>query len=515
MVIGDGPSAAGPATGTPDISNLGATLRRGVAISTGSLVFVQVVALAQVIFLARLLTPAEVGVYAAGTLVSVLLLTFAESGLSAALVQRKRDVDDAATTVFWATVGFGVLTSLVALAAAPLIAVVFDSRTAGLVAAASAAGLLLQALTTVPDALMQRRFNFMRRLVVDPSVAVSHAAVAIPLGVAGFGVWSLVIAAYTSYVVAIVLTWSLVRWRPSSGRFSLRMLGELIRFSLPLIIGSIGVQVREGFETVLVARLLNTAALGQFRYSRRLSQVPAQAFMQVAGYVLFPAFSRIANDAARLKRAFLRALGVVSLASIPVAGLLVAIAEPLVVVVLGQQWRPAGAALVAMAGFVPGVALSAVGLEVIKGCGRSHLVNRLTALSLVGGVAMLVALSPFGLFGLGLAISAEGLVVGAATLGLAARVAGVGLAEVAARLAPPVLAAVVATAAILPLEHLVLRSDEHGAGVGLALLVADAVAFAAVYLVVLWLVAPAGIRNLVQAAGSWRARRAARAEVQS
>lgn len=489
------------ATSSPDTSNLSQTARRGVSISFVSLIAVQTVALVQVVVIARLLTPAEVGIYAAGVVLTGLLLTFTEGGLHSALVQRATDIDDAAETVFWASLGYGLLTSLAALAAAPLVEVVFESPTAGLIAAVTSGTLLLHSLTTVPDTLMQRRFNFRRRLIVEPGIAVTHAAVAIPLCAAGFGVWGLVIGSYASYIFWVVATWSLVRWRPRTvGRASYALWRQLARYSLPLIIGTIGVQLREAFETVLVARVLDAAALGHFRYGRRLSQIPAQAVLQIGGFVLFPAFSRIADDAARMRRVFLRVLAWLFLGSAALAGLLVAVAEPAVVILLGEPWRATGIALAAMAGFGPGVALSAVALEAIKGSGRTRLLNRITILSLALGVVLLLLLAPLGLVGIGIAVSAEALVVGLVSVILARRVVDVSVVELVRRVVPPMVAAVVATFAVGRLEHLLLRSDEQPVVLGLAFLVVDALAFMAIYLAVLCVVHPRRTKRLARAA---------------
>ncbi len=80
---------------------------------------------------------------------------------------------------------------LLALGIAPLVALVFDSRTAGLVAASMAGGVFLFAFTNVPEALLQREFSVRRRLVVGPAVAVSFAVVSVTLAALGLacGAW--------------------------------------------------------------------------------------------------------------------------------------------------------------------------------------------------------------------------------------------------------------------------------------------------------------------------------------
>jgi len=286
--------------GTPGLretGSLGSTLRRGAVLSAVALVIVQTVSFLQTLVIARLLSPAEIGIFAAGTVLTSFLITFSEGGLRHALIQHDGDVEEVANTVFWATIVTGALMSALMLAASPFVAMVFDSETAGLIAAITSGTLLLHAFTNVPDSLMQRRFDFRRRLIVDPGVAISFAVTSVVLCSSGYGVWGLVIATYASHVVWIASTWGLARWRPGGARPSYRLWRRLARFALPMVLDGFVERIREVIETVVVGRGLSESALGQYRYGRRMAMLPGVAIVQICSYVLFPAFSRIAGDA--------------------------------------------------------------------------------------------------------------------------------------------------------------------------------------------------------------------------
>jgi len=493
------PAAAGTEPSASPPGSLAPTLRHGAAISAGTLVVVQLISLVSTLLLARLLSPAEVGVYAAGTVLTGFLVIASESGLRAALVQREGNVEDVADTVFWVTAGIGVLTSLAALAAAPLVAMVFRSEQAGQVAAVTSGMLLMYALTNVPDGLMQRRFNFKRRLIIDPSKAVAFAAVSIALAASGFGVWSLVIGNYVSLAVWLIGTWLLARWRPGRGRPSVRLWRQLARFAFPLFVDLLVEQVRDTAEAVLVGRRLGEASLGHYRYGRRLGILPGLAVIEIGSYVLFPAFSRLAGEPERLKRAFLRALQWILAATVPMVALVVALGEPAVVVLFGERWREAGVFLVSMAGYGLGVALQQSGSEVIKGAGRARLLNWTSATNLLLGIGLVVALIPFGLVGVGIAISATELALGTLMLYLARRVVGFTGGELLRRLVPPVVAALAALAVIAPLEHAVVQSDQAGFVAGFGLLGLQTIAFASIYLATLRLVDPPIVAELTEA----------------
>jgi PST family polysaccharide transporter len=489
------PTAA--ATAQPSIDKLGKTLQRGAKISAIVLVVTQTISLIQTLAVARLLSPAEVGAFTAGSILTNFLVTFTEGGLRAALIQREEDVEDAADTVFWVTLVNGVIMSGLAFAVSPLIGAFFGGDVAGAVCAATAAVLTIHALTNVPDGLMQRRFNFKRRMIVNPSTAVTFAATAIALSALGFGVWGLVIALYASQVVTLVLTWWLAGWWPGRGRFSFTLWREMARFALPLIASEFAQKGREFMEAGLTGRFLGQGALGMYRYGRRIAALPGTAIIQIASYVLFPAFSRIAQDAGRLRRGFLRAMTALWVTALPAGALLVAIGEPLVVVALGEQWRGAGLVLMGMAGYGPGMALASIGKESIKGTGRSRLLNWITATSLVVTVIALFALLPtLGLLGVGMAASAEALAAGSLAIGIGMRVAGVRVRDAMRVLLPVLVSGVVALVATFVLENGFFRSDGRPIVIGLGLLIVDVLVFAGLYLGLLRILSPSVSREL-------------------
>ena len=75
--------------------------------------------------LARLLTPNDFGIVAFATLAMSYLAILKDLGMGAALIQRRRDVEAAANTVFTLNLLLGVSLTLITMAMAPLIAAFF------------------------------------------------------------------------------------------------------------------------------------------------------------------------------------------------------------------------------------------------------------------------------------------------------------------------------------------------------------------------------------------------------
>lgn len=473
------------------------------AASAVALVLGELISLVQTIALARLLTPAQVGLFVAGGVLTTFVGNFVEGGLRSGLVHRSDKLDDAAATVFWATLGMGALMSLIALAAAPVIATVFNSDMAGTVAAAMSGGVLLYALTNVPEALLQRQFSVRRRLIVGPAVSASFAAVSVTLAAFGFGVWSMVLGSYASSLVWVVTVWWICDWRPWNGRPSYRLWRDLARFGFPLVLGFVADRAQKAVQSIVTGRVLGVHALGLQRYGERIARIPVMALVEVSSISLFPAFTRLASDPDRFRGAYLRALRLTVVAAAAASTMIIAVGQPVVVIVLGEEWRGAGPPLVAMAGLALGKAMTTVSEEAIKGAGRTGLLNWYTLTETTLTVGLLMALIfPLGLVGVGLSISLTSVAVGILVASLASPVVGVSRRQTSAAIAPSIVSALVSGAVVVPLEHFVFRSDRHGLWEGLGLVTLDGVIFLLLYALNLRIIAPTTLLEITSLASS-------------
>jgi O-antigen/teichoic acid export membrane protein len=494
---------------------LSGVLKRGAAFSAIGVAVCQVIIVVQTIVLGRLLGPEEVGIFTAGSVLLGTLLMVTHGTLAQALIQREGDIEDAANTVLVATVATGLLLGVGVFAASPLIGDLFRSERVGQIVAATAGLMFLYLCVSVPQALMQRAFKFKQRMVLDPASKLAFAGVSILFALLGYGAWSMVIGSYASISTELVLSWWMAKWRPFRGRISFRLWREMAAFSLPLMFQGFAASMQDAFQQIVVGRTLGTADLGQYRYGYRLAIMPALANNEICGHVLFPAFSRISADSKRFRDAFVRALGWTWFAALPTAMLLVVVGEPAAVLLLGEEWRPAGVAATAMAGMGVGAALNSLGVQAIKGAGRPSLLNWITPVGLVLHVSLILLLLPFGLVGVSIALSVTYLIVGVTSVSIARSVADVSFRDTVGWVGPSTICAFIAFAVVFPLERLVIRSERFVEPVGLASVVVDCLLFALIYIGAHRLISPSRYRSIhgfaergvTRLAGGMRSRR--------
>lgn len=454
---------------------------RGAGLAGIGFVATQTLTLGAFLVLARLASPSDFGDYAAGTLLVNIGVLFTDSGMMAALIHRKDRIDEAASTATIATFVSGFGFSLMALALAPVIGLIFHSSRIGEIAAASSGMLLVRSMLIVPQSLLQRRFSFLRRVIVEPLGAVVFGIVAIILCADGMGAWGLVIGYYAAAVVDVIVSWGLLDWRPRLRQVSYAMWRELAGYGR-YVLGAHAVLLgTQELPVLLVGRFSGTGALGQFGYGMRLSMTPVGLVIQAGSYVLFPAFARITDDRGRFRDAMLRSLRLLCALSFPLVILLIPLGVPAAVLLFGPVWREAGyATMVLTAGAVAG-AVSAFASEVQKADGHPELLIKVCVVQFVCTLVASVALLPLGLLGVCAGISLGAIVSTFYSLRLVRSLNAVRRSEFARATIPSLLASLLMAAILTPLEFLVIEADTRGTVLGLLLVAAEALAGLAIY----------------------------------
>lgn len=476
--------------------DLGRTVLRGAGLAGGGYVLAQVLNLGFYLALARLATPADFGDLAAASLVVGIGLLVTEGGMMSALIHRRDRVEEAANTAFVSTALGGLVFALVALAMSPLIGMFFDSSRVEHVAAALSGIIFLRTLTTVPDGLLQRRFSFFRRVIIEPLGVVAFGVAAVIATANGMGVWGLVIGQYAFTVNDLVLSFAFARWRPHPRQATVRMWRELVAYGRHILVATAILRVGEQADTIWLGRFLGTAPLGQYRYGYRLSSTPYTALLAGASYVLFPAFARIAEEKGRFEAAFRRSLGWMSFLAFPAGGLMLALGVPLAVILFGNVWKAAGGAAMAMCLYPAMSSLSSIASEGLKAHGRPDLLTRMHTLTTVLAAALMGALLPLGLNGVASALSIAAAVSGVYAINLVHKTIGFDRRGLISEIWPSALAATLMALPLLAFDRLVVHAADHSTSTGALLLAAEGALGIAAYLGLAALLQPERLREL-------------------
>jgi PST family polysaccharide transporter len=331
----------------------------------------------------------------------------------------------------------------------------------------------------------------------------------------GLGVWGLVLGRYASIVVELAVIWALVGWRPRWAAVSIGMWRSLARYGRHIFAASFITQSRTSAVTALLGRFVSIGAIGQLRYATTMVTLPRAAWVMSSSYVVFPAFARIAGDRERFRSAFGRTLRWSAITTFPASAMLLPLGPSIAVCLLGDQWRTAGYAAMALTGVQIAGGLGSVLSEGVKGLGRPDVLSKAAVVNSVATIALSVAFLPLGITGVAGASSVGSAISIVYMTRLALPVLGVDAVSILRALRPPFVATSLMVAVLFPLEWLVVHADRHGSSAGILLLLGEGTVGLVVYLCALRVLDPDAIETLRRVARSVGARVRGRRDVRA
>jgi O-antigen/teichoic acid export membrane protein len=289
------------------------------------------------VVLARILTPADYGLFAIALAVQLVGQRAAELGLPSALIRLEEDPSrELQAAVSGAMIGISTLCAGLFFAAAFLIvpATGNGGRTLQVVAVATAA-MPFYAARATPMLLMERHLKFGRVAAVETVDTLVFNAFALLAAVAGLGAFSLTSAVAVSAVAGLAAAWAV---QPSARRptLDLERIRPLVGFGLRVSVLQGVFLLKELGFVVLIAAIGGTATAGFYARAKRLFSFPI-ALSSAVVRVSFPALSKDQEQSPR--RAARIAAMTALFAGLPLA-LVAGAAQPLVVVLLGANWLP-------------------------------------------------------------------------------------------------------------------------------------------------------------------------------
>ncbi len=466
------------------------TVIRGVGLAGAGHLLGQALNLGFYVALARVAAPSDFGEFAAGSILVAVGLLLSQSGIGSALIQRRDRLEEAAATAVVATFASGLSFGVLALGMAPLIGLFFASSRIGEIAAVMSGVIFVRTLSAVPDALLQRRFSFLRRLVVEPVSVIAFGTVAVTATSKGLGPWGLVAGQYAAALVDLSLSWTLARYRPKLQLASFAMWRELVSYGRHIVTATVVLRAGDQGDTLWLGRFLGTGPLGQYRFGFRLASAPYAALLAAAGYVLFPAFARIAGERERFEAAFMRALRWMAFVGFFTGFLVLGLGEPLAVILFGDVWREAGYAAMAMAMYTAAGTITSISSEALKAHGRPDLLIRMHGLMTMSALVLMGAMLPLGVVGVAGALSIAASISAGYSIWLMTRTIGFPLRDMAAEIARPTAAGLLMASILIPLEQVIVRAAHQPFIEAVALTAAEGLLGAAIFVTAMALVAP-------------------------
>lgn len=324
----------------------GRTLRGGaVAITTQGAKFCITIGATSI--LARLLTPEDYGLIGMVAFVIAFLSTYKDLGLAAATIQVPELNSDQVSTLFWINISVSAIISVLMIAISPLISRFYGDSRLTAIASVTAIGFLISGLAVQHDALLRRQMRYTALAIAGLVSMIVGYVVGIVMAWYGFGYWSLVGSQLGLTCSSTALTVFLCGWYPgwprrgSGVRSMVKFGGNVTGFATINFFS-------RNLDNLLIGRVWGAQQLGLYSRAYQLMMLPIDQINEPITSVAVPTLSTLADSPHRYRQAYLRIIEKIALITMPGVALMIATADWIVQIVLGNKWTAAASILMCL-----------------------------------------------------------------------------------------------------------------------------------------------------------------------
>jgi O-antigen/teichoic acid export membrane protein len=316
------------------------SIRKALAYAFTTRYFALAIQFAATIILARLLTPAEIGIYSVGAAIIMIAQTLRDFGTSTYVIQERELSRERLATAFTVTVT--VAWSIAAglwLIAEPAASFYVEPGVRE-VLQVMALNFLLLPFGSISAAMLRREMNFQAIMYIGIASTLAHSGSSVLFAWLGWGfislAWGAVCGSLISVMGAMIANPKNFLFKPTLSERQ-----RVLSFSLRSSLSSIAAEAGHAAPDIVLGKTLGMEATGLFSRAMGFVQLFERLLQDVLRSVMLPYLAEAERSGVNVSekiRIALENIVSVSLLMVALTGIL---AEPLVLLLFGEQWREA------------------------------------------------------------------------------------------------------------------------------------------------------------------------------
>lgn len=291
------------------------------------------------LILARLLSPYEFGLVGAVTIIISISNMIVESGMGAALVNKKGVTREDLNTVFTFNLLISIVLCIIIFVLAPFVAVYFKSPILKDLVRVLSLTLIFNALTIVQRTILIKKLLLKKQSIISLLALLVSVVFAVWAAYSGWGVWAIVIQLVLYSAAYSIIIFFVIRYIPKL-EFSPSSFKGLLGFGGRIVLSS-AIQVGYGdIISSVIAKIYSIQVTGLYAQSQKLISFPLYIFRSLFDSAAFPILSKTKNKM-ELKQMCSQINRGIYLLAFPLLLVIPFNTESIIEIVLGNHWLEA------------------------------------------------------------------------------------------------------------------------------------------------------------------------------
>jgi lipopolysaccharide exporter len=402
------------------------------------------------IVLARALAPADFGLVAMAMSVIALIELSGAFSLEVGLIQRPHPTREEYDTTWTLRLLFGLFGALATASVAWVAADFYSDDRLIVVLIVLAANWLAGTFENIGVVDFRRELTFAREYVFLISKRLVSLPITLGMALMWHTYWALIAGTVAGTLMTVLLSYVMHPYRP---RFSLKAWRALMSFSIWLFLNNLLAFLQLRLSHFIIGHTQGAESLGIYTVATDFAALATSEITAPVNRAVMPGLARMAGSMDTMRRGLQQVISAVLLVTLPAAFGMAAVAEPMVLTLLGYKWPAAAPVLQILCFSGAMLTITANNHSAYLAAGKSQVPAFVNAVFVVALIPLLFALERFGVIGIALAQLGAMTATMTASIVLMRHYLGVRLRDLAGAVWRPLLAAAVMGLAVYGLDQ--------------------------------------------------------------
>lgn len=369
--------------------------------------------------------PRAFGLLALATISLRFLNVFISNGINQYVIYDKSNgAERRIHTAFWLSLLFSTIIAIIGFTLANKVAAYFDEPELALILQVVVLKIPMDSILQISDSLLNKALRFKEIELRDSILLVFASGAGIVMAINGMGIWSLLIPNIIILPIQILFSFKHAAWKPKFV-FLVNDVKEVYHYSKSILAGSLTTFIISESDTLLIGRVLGTSALGMYNVAWRSSNLIVRLLVNSSNKLMFPFFTKHADNKEKFNRSFLLVIKMIALISFPLFFIMMALAEDYIILIYGNQWLEAVLPLQILLIYAMRFAIGAPAGPAFKSIGRPDLIYKINLAIIPFYLGAIYVGSKYGIVGVAVGVTSIRTIFGVINFSLLSKFCGI------------------------------------------------------------------------------------------
>lgn len=339
--------------------------------------------------LARILTPNDYGTVALIMVFINVLGVFINSGMGAALIQKKNADDLDYSSLFYFNMFMCVTLYAIMFFCAPLIAKFYDKPELVALTRVISLTFIVSGVKGIQNAYVSKHLLFKRFFFSTLGGTIVSAVVGILFAYMRYGAWAIVAQSLSNNIIDTLILWITVKWRPKF-MFSFKRLKGLFSYGWKLLLSGLLDTGYNQLRSLIIGKVYSSTDLAYYDKANNFPNIIITNVNSSIDSVLLPSMSSVQDSKESVKVMTRRAMKTSTYVMAPLLMGLAACGQSVISILITDKWLPSYPFMVIFCITYMFYPVHTANLNAIKAMGRSDVYLKLEIVKKIVGITAIL-----------------------------------------------------------------------------------------------------------------------------